>query len=133
MEVEYRNLKSRWLAGERSRELCLHLMYFAWMHWADPPFVTGLTNDPDAQRLWHDTFAFLGGENSTDKEFLFAAGIMAELFSYALGDENEWHLIGVRMRTRAMQPTLLPLITFDDSSKYGKYFAHQLRGHLDSA
>ena len=47
MEELYHDLKAQWLSGERSREVGLRLMFYAWMHWADPPFVTGLTDDPD--------------------------------------------------------------------------------------
>jgi hypothetical protein len=64
-------------------------MFFAWMHWADPPFVTGMADDPMAADLWHETFAHFGGENSTDAEFLYVSGIMAALFPWALGDETQ--------------------------------------------
>ena len=132
MERDYKKLKTRWLAGERDRELGLRLMFFAWMHWADPAFVTGLTDDPEAQELWRDAFEYSGGETSMDAEFLFVAGIMAELFPHALGDEKEWSQRGSRMKSRAMnlQATALPLSTFDGRGDYGQYFAHQLRSHL---
>ena len=48
MESVYVDLKVKWLAGERGRELALRLMYFSWMHWAEPPFVTGYADDPTA-------------------------------------------------------------------------------------
>lgn len=129
MESDYRELKTRWLTGERDRELGLRLMFFAWMHWADPPFVTGMTDDPMADLLWHETFAQFGGENSTDAEFLYVSGIMAELFPWALGDETEWKQRGLRMQARAneVQPTGISLAVFEDRGEYGEYFAHQLR------
>ena len=132
MEKSYTELKARWLAGERDRELGLRLMFFAWMHWADPPFVTGLKEDPEAADLWREAFAYLGGESSTDAEFLFVSGIMAELFSWALGDEENWRQRGQQMKARAtsLQPTALPLSTFKNRGEYGTYFAHQLSGHL---
>lgn len=74
MEERYAELKARWLAGERDRELGLRLMCFAWMHWTDPPFVTGLADDPMAADLWHEMFAHFGGENSTDAKFLYVSG-----------------------------------------------------------
>jgi hypothetical protein len=128
MESDYQGLKTRWLAGERDRELGLRLMFLAWMHWADPPFVTGLTDDPDAEALWRDVFAYSGGEASMDAEFLFVSGLMAELFSYALGNEDEWSQRGARMKTRALDlhPAALPFSTFENRGEYGKYFAHQL-------
>lgn len=130
MEATYAELKSRWLIGERERELALHLMYFAWMHWADPPFVTGLSEDPNAVPLWHETFSYLGGEGSTDAEVLYVSGIMAELFPWVLGDEAEWVKRGTYMQARAkeLQPAGLPLTLFHDRGEYGEYFAHQLRG-----
>jgi hypothetical protein len=135
MERAYAELKARWIAGERDRDLGLRLMFLAWMHWADPPFVTDLTDDPEAEGLWRDVFAYSGGETSTDAEFLFVSGIMAELFPYALGDEKEWTQRGSRMKSRAieLQPTALSLSTFDDQDEYGRYFRHQLLVHLTSS
>jgi hypothetical protein len=98
------------------------------MHWADPPFVTGLEHDPAAPNLWHEVFAYFGGESSTDAEFLFVAGIMATLFPWGLGDEKEWAKSGLRMQARAkeMQPLGFASGIFDDRAEYGAYFAHQL-------
>lgn len=134
MEREYRILKARWRDGERDRELALQLMFLAWWHWAEPPFLTHLIEDADVGALWHEVFDYFGGETSADVEFQFVAGLMAHLFPYVLGDETEWESRGSRMIERAMavQPTGLPLNTFDDRSEYGRYFSHQLRGHLNA-
>ena len=106
-------------------------MFHAWMHWADPPLVTGLSDDPEAQQLWRDVFDYMGGEVSEDAEFLFAAGLMAELFPYVLGDEGEWAARGSLMKQRALslQSTALPVSVFQDRGGYGEYFTHQLRSH----
>jgi len=130
MEERYAELKARWLAGERDRELGLRLMFFAWMHWADPPFVTGMADDPMAPHLWQETFAHFGGENSTDAEFLYVSGIMAELFPWVLGNETQWEQRGLRMQARAkeVQPDGLSVALFNDRGEYGEYFAHQLLG-----
>lgn len=132
MQTTYEALKSRWRAGERDRELGLQLMFFSWMHWADPPFVTGLTEDPEAGQLWRDVFAYMGGEDSADVEFLFVGGLMAGLVPYALGDEAEWAVRGSRMKKRAIELRPLTYLqgAFDDRGEYGEYFSHQLRGHL---
>ena len=42
LQAQYPALKQAWLRGERARERDLDLMFRAWMHWADPSFVTGL-------------------------------------------------------------------------------------------
>lgn len=133
MEAEYQSLKASWLAGDRDRDLSLRLMFFAWMHWADPPFVTRLTDDPEAEALWHAIFDHFGGEKSLDNEFLFAAGTMASIFPYVLGDEGHWATLGARMRKRALvqAPFALSEEMFEGRGKYGQYFAHQLRGATD--
>jgi hypothetical protein len=130
MESIYVDLKGRWLAGERDRELALRLMYFSWMHWAEPPFVTGYADDPGAPDLWREAFTYLGDESSTDAEFLYVPGIMAELFPWALGAEIEWEQRGAQLRARAkeLQPDGISSGVFDNRGDYGEYFAHQLRG-----
>src|SRR5262245_7448463 len=120
MEETYLDLKGRWLAGERDRELALQLLYRAWMHWADPPFLTGLKEDETAPDLWHQAFGYLGGESSTDAEFLFVSGIMAHLFPWALGNEAEWEKRGLFLQARAtdVQPEGLSLNVFDNRGEY---------------
>ncbi len=41
----------------------LHLLYFAWYHWAESQFVTGLEYDPDANELWLEIFDSFDGEH----------------------------------------------------------------------
>lgn len=110
-------------------------MFFAWMHWADPPFVTGLAGDPGAEALWREVFAYAGGESSTDAEFLFVAGLMANILPYAIGDEEEWSQRGARMKERALESKsmALRLSAFENRGEYGKYFAHHLLGHVESS
>jgi hypothetical protein len=97
------------------------------MHWADPPFVTGMSDDPNAIKLWHEIFDFFGGEKSSDPEFLHVAGMMAHIFPWALGDEIEWEAIANRMRLRSLelQPDGFPAEMFEGRSDYGEYFAMQ--------
>ncbi|MGP1284180.1 MAG: hypothetical protein ACTS1X_14490 [Parasphingopyxis sp.] len=132
MEGTYKKLKARWLAGDRDRERSLNLMFLAWYHWAEPPFLTDFEEDPQAVELWKSIFAHFGRDSSDDVEFLFAAGIMASIASYMLGDEDEWMHRGRAMIEQAMSAPkkALPLSTFDNRGDYGDYFAHQLRGHL---
>ncbi len=89
LEPDYRRLKAAWESGHRDREDSLHLLFLAWMHWADPPFVTGMEDDPEADKLWRMIYGYFGGEQSTDAEFLHVAGLMAGIFSWGLGNEVE--------------------------------------------
>ncbi|WP_299326685.1 hypothetical protein [Parasphingopyxis sp.] len=132
MEETYKELKAQWLAGDRDRERNLNLMFLAWYHWAEPSFLTDFEEDSQAVGLWKSIFAHFGGDSSNDIEFLFAAGIMVNIASYMLGDEDEWMQRGKAMIRQAMsvQEEALPLSTFDNRGDYGDYFAHQLRGHL---
>jgi hypothetical protein len=130
LQSRYAELKHAWLRGERNREKNLDLMFHAWMHWADPSFVTGLKEDPDALRIWHQVFEHFGGTRSSDVEFLFVAKVMVALFPWMLGDEGEWTQTAAALdrRLKNMPPSNLNEITFEGRGAYGKYFAHQLRG-----
>jgi hypothetical protein len=103
------------------------------MHWADPPFVTGLEEDPNAAELWHDIYAHFGGEDAEDAEFLHVSALMARLFPWELGDEREWSSRADRMAARSLliKPDGFSPTFFEGRSNYGDYFAHQARGRFD--
>jgi len=119
-----------WKDGSRDRELALQLMFLAYMHWADPPFVTGLAEDPSAIALWHEIFRELGGVDSRDAEFLIVAGTMAETFPWALGDESRWTRTANELKRRAAELPSDPIgvETFRGRGPYGDYFVHMLFG-----
>ncbi|ADL02017.1 hypothetical protein [Brevundimonas subvibrioides] len=129
LEPDYRRLKAAWELGYRNREDALHLLFLAWMHWADPPFVTGMTDDPDAENLWLAIFSYFDGEDSADAEFLHVAGLMACIFPWGLGDEVEWASRATRMKERSLdlKPDGFSPEDFLGRSDYGDYFAHQAR------
>lgn len=130
MEADYRRLKALKNAGSLTRDEALHLLFMAWMHWADPPHLTGLEDDPGADGLWHALFAGFGGEDSADAEFLHVAGLMANLFPWELGPVEEWEARSVRMMSRALElrPDGFSPDFFEGRGEYGAYFAHQAGG-----
>ncbi len=123
MQAEYDRFKARWLAGERNTALACRLMFHAWMHWADPSFITGLSDDPEAVDIWLGAFESERGESSTSAEFLYVAGLMARLFPWMLGDVQTWEVLGLRMQARGQSQ--LGLRTFDGDTEYDRYFTHQ--------
>lgn len=129
LEPDYGRLKAAWELGLRDRDDALHLLFLAWMHWADPPFVTGMEDDLEADELWRTIYGYFGGEGSTDAEFLHVAGLMAGIFPWCLGDEVEWASRATRMRTRSLnlKPDGFSPKFFEGRSDYGDYFAHQAR------
>lgn len=129
LEPDYRRLKAAWELGNRDREDALHLLFLAWMHWADPSFVTGMEYDPDADDLWRSIFRYFDGETSNDAEFLHVAGLMAGLFPWGLGDEIEWASRAKRLEARSLKlkPEGFSPEFFEGRSDYGDYFAHQAR------
>jgi hypothetical protein len=129
MEEDYIQLRNSWDAGDRDRERALRLLFLAWMHWADPPFVTGLSEDPREIPLWHEIYAYFGGEDSDDAEFLHVAGLMAHLFPWVLGNESAWEATAERMRARSLQlqPEGFSPELFEGRGEFGDYFAHQAR------
>ena len=129
LEAKYRRLKAAWEAGHRDRNDALQLLFLTWMHWADPPFVTGMEDDPEAENLWNNIYEHFGGEVSTDAEFLHVAGLMAGMFPWGLGDEAEWASRATRMRKRSLdlKPQGFSPEDFEGRGDYGDYFAHQAR------
>lgn len=129
MEEEYLKLRDDWDAGNRSREDSLRLLFLAWMHWADPDFVTGLSEDPRAETLWHEVFADFGGEKSSDAEFLHVAGIMARVFPPQCGDWDAWEDAGCRMTSRSLElrPDGFSPELFIGRGAYGEYFEGKAR------
>lgn len=135
LQPRYDRLKQDWIGGDRSREAALDLMFHAWMHWADPPFVTGLRDDPDSSRIWHEIYQHFGGTQSSDAEFLFVAGVMAIVTPWALGDESTWidNASNLDQRLRQMADVHLTAARFEGRGEYGKYFAHQWRARPDTS
>jgi hypothetical protein len=129
VEEAYRQLRDGWEAGDRDREHALHLLFLTWMHWADPSFVTGMSEDPRDTELWHEVFSYFGGEDSSDAEFLHVAGLMAALFPCELGDEQAWEAAADRMKVRSLQlrPEGFSPELFEGRGDFGDYFAHQAR------
>ena len=129
LEPHYARLKGAWLKGNRDREAALNLMFHAWMHWADPSFVTGLNDDPDALRIWHEIYDHFGGTEASDDEFLFVAQIMATVTPWALGDESVWShkAAALSQRLKALRSSMLEPTIFEGRGEYGRYFAHQIR------
>lgn len=111
--------------------MALQLMFLAYMHWADPPFVTGLAEDPSAVTLWHEIFCVFGGLDSRDAEFLLVAATMAETFPWALGDETQWTKTANDLKRRAanLRSDPISVETFRERGLYGEYFAHMLFSH----
>jgi hypothetical protein len=125
----FRLLNQRWLTGSHDRETVLRLLFLAWYSCSEPPFLTGLTDVGDSASLFRELFAFLGGENSDDEEFLFVAGYMVSLFACCVGPEAEWVLKGERCLTRWRQLARAPIdpARFEGRGAYGQYFAHIAR------
>jgi hypothetical protein len=127
VETDYLRLKAAWQAGDCSEDDALHLLFMAWMHWADPPFLTGLDDDPEAVTLWLNLFAHFGGEAAPNAEFLHVAGMMAHIFPWMLGDDVEWDARAQRMMARALElkPDGFGPEVFEGRGEYGDYFAYQ--------
>jgi hypothetical protein len=127
MEENYKTLRVGWAAGDRDRECALRLLHLSWWHWAEPAFLTGLSDDPTAVRLWHEIFEYFGGEASSDGEFLFVAAIMIRVTPWVFADENAWLVTADTMMARSslLKPDGFSPEDFKGRGDFGEYFAHQ--------
>ncbi|GEM_PF-657498 len=124
-------LKQRWGAGARDRETALRLMFLAWYAFAEPTPFTGLPYGEDTGTPFREAFEELGGEASSDAEFLFSIGVMMAVAAYGVGHEAEWEAIGERCaeRARLLRPEGFHPEHFLGMGAYGEYMAHQAEGH----
>lgn len=126
--AEYRRLGDLWRAGDRDRERAFHLLYAAWINWADPPHTR--VEDFDDVAIWREVFEHFGGETSTDAEFLYVAALMTWLTPWAFDDEDVWtaRSQSLKARARTIQPVGFAPTHFAGRGAYGDYFEHQARG-----
>lgn len=133
MQDGYELLKTAW-HSDRERENSLQLLFLAWMHWAEPDFLTGLSEDAEAKDLWFSIYEYFGGEVASDAEFLFVASLMASIFPWALGDVSGWEARANRMAARSLQlrPEGFSTQAFAGRSDYGDYFIIHARPCSDA-
>jgi hypothetical protein len=125
-------LRSRWGAGARDEETALRLLFLLWYRIVEPIHLTGLPREADGS-LFREVFEEAGGE-SAGPVVLFAVGKMAEMFPWALGDENEWAALAGKYMKKALES--LPDIsadTFAGRGAAGDYFQHILSYELRRA
>ena len=127
-------LLARWTAGERDRETALRLLFLSWYAGCEPPFLTGLPSDMDTMGICSETFAILGGAETSDPEVCFVVGVMSELFPWCLGAETYWLETGQLLARRAamLQPGGPPPSVFSGRGAYGEYFSHMLSAQAGS-
>jgi hypothetical protein len=125
-------LRDAWDAGERDRELALHLAFLAWYLIVEPPHLTGAPKDMSgAMDVFDEAHAFLlpHGASSDDAEALYAIGLAAHMFPWVpgRGDADEWtaRAEAYRKRYRELRPHGIDPATFEGRGAYGAYYASQ--------
>lgn len=118
-------LRQRWDSGCRDRETALRLLFLCWYCRIEPPFVTGVEDVPQSDRLCLEAFEALGGAEASDAEVCFVVAQMAALCAWCLGDPGYWEAVGLTFRDRSV-PSQLKREQFAGRGAYGEYFAHTL-------
>jgi len=124
----YAALLASWRNQEADREACLRLMFLTWYSCSEPSSLTGLPGDNDTD-LFRSLFVHLGGEETLDREVMFAVGVMGSTFPYFCGDEGTWEPIAAALKRRYQElpeDERLQPGDFDGRGAYGSYFSHML-------
>jgi len=139
LAAAYDVLKREWNNGNRDRELALHLMFLAWYGLCEPPFITGFEMQDginyilkdglisELQRTFQQVHLYFQPAISKDPEMLYVVGLMAHLFPYMLGNNEEWESRSIEYRKlyRAKLPDGISPLVFNERGVYGKYFQGQ--------
>ena len=129
----YEILRNAWRAGDRDRDLALHLMFLAWYLVIEPAHLTGLdeertpsTEMPLVFTEVHDHFA---STIDHDPEMLYVVGLMAQLCPWCIGDVAVWEARSEQYRPayRRLAPNGNAPSIFEGRGFYGDYFAGQCR------
>jgi len=128
-------LRGQWKRGDRDRELALHLMFLAWYLAVEPPYSTGadeaLVPSDELQAVFNEVHDCLLPycDATNDAEALYAVGLAAHMFPWALGDEQLWMRRSktYRARYRQLLPDGIDPAQFDGRGAYGVYYGGQAR------
>ena len=128
-------IRDQWRAGERDRELALHLMFLAWYLNIEPAHLTGLDetriSSKDLVEMFNEAHDWLLPDEaaSDDAEALYAAGLPARMFPWVLGDHDLWSARSesYRLRYRELAPDGIAGSIFDGRGAYGEYYGQQAR------
>lgn len=124
---------AEWRAGNRDRDLRLHLLFLCWYCNVEPPHITGfdeaIVNSEELAQLFHDVYATFADGIMNDAECLFVVGLIAQLTPWLLGEDvSVWEARSVefRRRYRQLYPEGLPPSHFANRGAYGDYFSRQV-------
>src|SRR5438046_8323469 len=72
---------AEWSAGNRDRDLRLHLLFLCWYCNLEPPHITGfdeaVINSEELAQLFHDVYVTFADGIMNDAECLFVVGLIA--------------------------------------------------------
>jgi hypothetical protein len=126
-------LLGSWAAGNRSRELALHLMFLCWYLMVEPTHLTGLEpTDPISDRLQRtfcEVHEHFSANMARDAEMLYVVGLMAHLTPWLLGDNDTWESRSetYRLLYKKLAPQGIGRQVFEGRGAYGDNFAGQAR------
>lgn len=111
---------TRWRRGDRDTELALRLLFHAWDCQEPGDLLPWEETDP--VEVFREVFTALGGSESDNAEFLFAAGNMIVLFPYRTGLDED-HGNACLRRFLKICPQGIPQQQFEGRGEFGDHFA----------
>jgi hypothetical protein len=131
LAAAYDILKRLWRAGDRDREVALHLFFLSWYGLVEPLHLTGFENrldiSEDLNQMLAETHNYLEPQTCNDAEVLYVTGLAAHLFWFMFGDSEIWkqRAIDYRACYRMLAPNGIDPAVFCGRGAYGRYYAQQ--------
>ena len=131
LAAAYAILKPLWDAGDRDRELGLHLLYLSWYGMIEPQHITGFEESVDVfhklEAMFEKVHSHFESDIEQDAEMLYVVGLVAHMQWFMFTDREKWEAIGKQYRRlyRAIEPGGLDPAIFEGRGAYGDYFKMQ--------
>ena len=128
LAAAYAILKKQWEAGDRDRELGLHLLFISWYGMIEPKHITGFDESIEVfhelEQMFEKVHSYFEPKIHQDAEMLWVVGLVTHMQWFMFTDREKWETISKEYRKlyRALEPDGIDPAIFKGRGAYGDYF-----------